>query len=442
MFFLYGLPPSLSVLIIEKGGFLTHEDRLISKEIRPDPVPQTNFSAKGKAWIKNAVFGGNSLCWWGQVPRFHPDDFRLRSRFDVAQDWLLSYNDLEPHYEIAEHLMEVAGGGSDHVLPRNRPFPFPPHAPSRSDQTFQQTDPLWVSSPAARSNGGRRANCCANGICSRCPVDAKYSILNGIEDFERAGAFLLLETEARAIRIEGGKATGVLVRGASGEQEFNGSLIGLGANAIFNPAILLRSGFKAPAMGCYLHEQASYLVEIDAPIKNFFGGTSITGLGYHFYHEADRDKRAAVLIENHNVPAAIRPERSRWTERLTLKLIAEDLPQAQNRVVLDGDEAHIEWYGHASYCYDGLEHAKSNLDRVIPVDIEKIEFLKESVTEAHIQGTTRMGQTIEDGVVDRTLKCHEAQNVLCLGSGVFPTCSPANPTLTLAALSLYAASNL
>ena len=57
----------------------------------------------------------------------------------------------------------------------------------------------------------------------------------------------------------------------------------------------------------------------------------------------------------------------------------------------------------------------------------------------HIIGTARMGDDPASSVVDRDLRSHEHPNLFVLGSSVFPTSATANPTLTIAALSLRAA---
>jgi choline dehydrogenase-like flavoprotein len=57
----------------------------------------------------------------------------------------------------------------------------------------------------------------------------------------------------------------------------------------------------------------------------------------------------------------------------------------------------------------------------------------------HVMGTYRMGSDPATSVVDATLRSHDHQNLYLLGSGVFPSVGTANPTLTIAALTLLAA---
>ena len=60
----------------------------------------------------------------------------------------------------------------------------------------------------------------------------------------------------------------------------------------------------------------------------------------------------------------------------------------------------------------------------------------------HIVGTYRMGNDRNTSVVDRYQRSHDHPNLFLVGSGVFPTVATGNPTLTLAALALWAAKTL
>ena len=75
-----------------------------------------------------------------------------------------------------------------------------------------------------------------------------------------------------------------------------------------------------------------------------------------------------------------------------------------------------------------------------PLPVERIQVPKSlNQTESHILCTTVMGRNPEASIVDAGLVHHQVRNLLVLGGSVFPTASPANPTLTLSALSLRAA---
>jgi choline dehydrogenase-like flavoprotein len=362
----------------------------------------------------------------------------MQSLYGVGEDWPVDYDTLEPFYQEVEAAMEINGGGSDALLPRSAPFPFPPHLPSRSDKLFRAHSPLWWAQPTARANGGDRGYCCANGVCDECPIDVKYSVLNSADRLAYPGARLLLETELRAVRIEGGRARGALVRSGGTEREIASGGVALGANAVFNSVILLRSGVDHPALGRGLNEQQGQEVIVDGPGLGYFGGTSITGHGYPLYDGPHRALHSGVLIEIHNVPAELRTDRYHWTERVRLKLIAEDLPRDDNRVVLDGDGYMIEWAGHHAYALDGIDWALERLPEILPDGLTPVGRFAPLTTEKHAMGTHRFGPDPARHVTDDLHRVHGVSGLWALGSGAYPTTSPANPTLTLSALALRA----
>jgi glucose dehydrogenase len=63
-------------------------------------------------------------------------------------------------------------------------------------------------------------------------------------------------------------------------------------------------------------------------------------------------------------------------------------------------------------------------------------------TAAHIMGTCIMGRDPKDSVVDEWGRCHDHENLFIAGSSVFATAATANPTLTLAAITLRTAKEI
>jgi len=432
----------LDVLFVERGAMVSHADQIQDPSVRVyERFSQTNTGPRPKTWVAMNLFGGNSNCWYASTPRLHPNDFRTGSLYGVDVDWPLTYADLEPWYEEVEVLMDVSGGGSDSVLPRRRPFPAPPHEPTPADVIMRRTEPgLWWAQPTARSNGGKRARCCGNAICHLCPVEAKYTILNGLPDLHADRASCLTHHEVRRVSISAGRADGVVVRSPQGgEFTLKAGMVALGANAISNTAILMRSGVTHPKLGRGLNEQAAQSVAYSTPFPNYFGGTITTGHGYRFYDGSFRKDRAPVLMEIANDLRHVTGPRGKWLNQMRIHFISGDRVQDRNRVVLKDDEPHIEWAGYDSYAERGIAEAIKSFTRDLPFKGEmRLEDADLRPTESHIQGMTVMGATAAEGVVDPDCALYGTGGVYVVGSSVFPTCAPANPTLTLSAVALRA----
>ncbi len=440
MFFLKSVPTDFRVLIVEKGPFLEHYDFVDQREVHGlEDIEIESHAEHRKNWVAHSTFGGNSNCWWGQTPRFLPSDFDLRSRYGVGMDWPISYDEIEPFYSDVESIMQIAGGGRNHLSPMSRPYPFPPHIGTLSDkELWNGVD--WVPVATARSNGGGRAQCCSNNVCHLCPLDAKFTILNSRDLFARDNLSILANAEVRrATDLQKANVTGVEVFHNGQSFDIKADRVALATNALFNAAILLRSGDQNDLTGRYIHEQASKNLALNVPNPNYFGGTSITGHNYRFYDGDHRSEHAAVLIENFNIPRRLRTEKGKVTNTMSIKLIAEDIPQARNRVVLDDTGApKVIWHGHHEYAGKGIANVVDRIPEIFPWDVSINQSYRFNSTEAHIQGTCRMGESGDSSVVDSSLRKHGNTNLWILGASAFPSCSPANPTLTLSALSLMA----
>jgi len=102
------------------------DPHVVISQNNPKPQP-SNFG-----WIATCV-GGGTVHMGGFLYRFHPDDFRMRSRFGAyasLADWPYSYDELEPYYVQAEWEVGVSGEPEpSHLgIPRSRDYPMPPLA--------------------------------------------------------------------------------------------------------------------------------------------------------------------------------------------------------------------------------------------------------------------------------------------------------------------------
>jgi choline dehydrogenase-like flavoprotein len=77
----------------------------------------------------------------------------------------------------------------------------------------------------------------------------------------------------------------------------------------------------------------------------------------------------------------------------------------------------------------------------IEQDLSEIKELPYTDASHHL-GTTRMSADANTGVVDANCQVHGIKNLYVAGSSVFPTAGHANPTLTIAAMSLRLADHL
>src|SRR5438552_813465 len=83
------------------------------------PIPELDRHTTGGSegysleWRRARGVGGSTLHWEGYTPRFHQNDFRLRTLYGVGRDWPMSYDDLEPYYGKAEVALGVAGSADD-----------------------------------------------------------------------------------------------------------------------------------------------------------------------------------------------------------------------------------------------------------------------------------------------------------------------------------------
>ncbi|HEY0069566.1 MAG TPA: FAD-dependent oxidoreductase, partial [Chloroflexia bacterium] len=61
--------------------------------------------------------GGTTLHWLGTCLRMLPNDFKLKTRYGVAVDWPIEYEEMRPYYEMAEHEIGVSGDVEDQRYP-------------------------------------------------------------------------------------------------------------------------------------------------------------------------------------------------------------------------------------------------------------------------------------------------------------------------------------
>lgn len=446
-------PQTQRILVLERGYLHTYQDRMAERNkverAKPNPNPEStdtfiNTNPK-KPWIFTIGFGGNSNCWYACTPRFLPNDFRMKTLYGVGEDWPIQYDDIEYAYSEVEAYMHVAGP-EETPFPRKNAYPQPPHFFTDVDKALNaKYGSLYINQPTARARlavAGRNA-CCASATCHLCPVNAKFTIENsGLDVYSDPRVTIRYGAQVTELTLQNDTVENVVYVEKGVSKTARAEVYALGANALFNAHILLNSGDKNKNTGVGLGEQ--YGVQVDVMLKDMKslgGSTWVNANGYMLYDGAHRKEAAACLIESSNYPF-IRPERGKWRNMASYRLVFEDMPEAHNYVTTSEDrlKPKVVFKGPSEYTLKGLERAKNMLPGVLSVlPVESMHYHEPHDSEAHILGTTRMSKDTTTGVVDKNLIHHQYRNLFVLGSGTFTTFTPANPTLTISALSLYAA---
>lgn len=444
-------PEGVKILALEKGPDMPYDQKLAK---RSNTTYNFNKDVHNltphKQWVQNIAFGGGA-CWTGNTPRMHPSDFKTFSSHGVGEDWPFPYETLEPYIAEAEYLMGIAGADSS-VYPRSKPYPMQAHRMNALDRLLvEKYGDQHMPMPSARASdvSKGRPPCCNNGVCSVCPIGAKFQVdLHMRNLYQDPRVTLLTEADVKQVDIAAGVAKGVSFEHRGESKTVNADLVAVGAHAIATPFILLNSGLDDYALGRYLNEQISVDVRVNlANVENYDGGQRVTGVGAMFINEANRSHTAGCMVENYNIPW-LRAEYGKWRHVGLLKFVMEDLPAAENRVTVAADgRIQVEYHGYSQYMQNGINEVQRRTEQLLEgLPVEDFEINQHEGGNlggsAHIHGTTKMGADPATSVVDPGLLYHQVRNLAVLGAGAFPTCPAANPTLILSALSIKSAREL
>jgi len=443
------------ILVLEKGAVHSLDWQIDNNRVCSIDSGQ-QFHKKGldnKAWNFNTSFGGSSNGWWGCTPRMLPNDFSLKTTYGVGYDWPFSYDEFEPFYAQAEEIMAVSGPSDWQLSPRSIPFPQPAHNMSLPDEILKKAYPgLYFPQATARARiaTGNRSECCAASRCSICPTDAKFTVPNELSPiFSDDRVEFVPEAEVMRLALTSDTVSSLDYRLEGTLHRVDADLFVLGANAIFNPHLLKVSGDSHPLVGKRLHEQISSQVILDLDgIDSFQSSTAISGQGYMFYDGEHRREYGGCMTEHLNKIILLRSDFGKWRQRMVLKFIVEDLPLDANYVDVGPDDKPLVVFNeYSSYGLKALQQVPRYVEELKQhLPIEQVHFdprlLQKGFpgpTESHIQGTVVMSNDPRNGVVDKNLVHHKYRNLIVAGGSAFPTSSPANPALTICALSLMSA---
>jgi choline dehydrogenase-like flavoprotein len=233
---------------------------------------------------------------------------------------------------------------------------------------------------------------------------------------------------------------------------------------------LSTSGIESTRDGAFRSQRAAFRIEIgnegwNFPINDPYTTTTdfINGLNESGLNSNGGGKPQALFG-----PDLVNALNSNFTRQFRFGFLVEQSPDQTNTVSLAAEKDNLGLqrpkinYDLSPYTRAGLGAAVEAAGQIFsqlkaqqftttpsPDDPTAVEVpvngkpkLIKFFGSGHIVGTYRMGSKREDSVVNSEQRSWDHPNLFLVGSGVFPTVATGNPTLTIAALSLWAAQTI
>lgn len=421
--------------------------------------------------------GGGTTHFTGVFLRFHDADFKAKSLDGVAEDWPISYEDLEPYYDKIEK--EIAVSGPKHFPWGNfsGPYPYPEREPlSPNAYMFQNgCEKLGIKSVVAplailSAPFEGRPPCINRGFCNQgCMPNAKFStLIVHIPKAIHAGAEVLPDCMVTQILMgNDGKAKGVefLHEGQTYKQE--AKLVILSAYVVETPRLLLNSANPQfpnglanssgwVGKGFMTHSSFDVMGKFDYEIR-LYKGTPVLATTQDFY----RSQPENGFVRGYTLHAhGVRPvsfvngisnsqKGLLWGKKLRetaldynyygkITMVGEVLPNENNRVSLDSEK---DEYGlpraKVTFSYGEndnklIQHAVQKMKDIIEAAGGRPEFVVDD--SAHLMGGCKMGSDPTQSVVNSFGQTHDIPNLFISDASIFVTSGAGNPTNTVMAL--------
>jgi len=453
----------------------------------------------GRALAYRRGVGGTSVHFAANYWRFHPIDFKERSKWGSISgtgfaDWPITYEELEPYYTRVDWEIGVSGAPGPFDPPRTRPYPLPP-VPNKSSGVLLEraARALGLHAQAAphailSQPYDGRSGCMACGRCSYygCEFGAKSSTLATVIPKAVATGRCEVRANSTVFRVAtnaSGRVTGVEYWDKNGKAHgqsaravilaANGAetarLLLLSTSSLFPHGLANSSGHVGRHI--MFNGHSSTFGRFDHPLNEYKGVVATRVI--HDFYDADPKRGfygAGGIDARFNFgPIAFaldwappdlpswgsdykRMLREYYTHSFRFAAHITSLPVPTNTVSLDHD--HKDQWGRPGLCLTYQEH---------PDDLKARYWFRERTRElmeaaaathvwdqpvlpidggVHLLGTARMGNDPRDSVVDRYHRAHDVPNLFICDGSSFVTSGRGQPTMTIQALAFRAAEHI
>lgn len=428
--------------------------------------------------------GGSSALYGMVCERFFAKDFTPRQNFadlgesTVPEAWPVTFEQMRPWYADAEKLLGVRGQ-PDPLRPEsglNLPAAPPFSADNRPLVDYLSGRGLHPYHLPMACDYTPDCATCQTFLCSQsCKNDsARNCVLPAVTEY---GAQLL--TEARVVHLEADRNTvrKVICEHPSGRLALTAKVVVLAAGALATPVLLLnsRSGDwpRGLANGSDMVGRNLMRHLLDPVMIWPEPGSKITeankeiGLNDFYFYEGRKygtvqsfgaippmewltnrpgPQAKALRVMS---PAVRKVYQKFFTGGLILASMMEDLPYADNRVLLsdnsgtDGRQRmRIRYRLHANELERHTAFLNMFKEVLKPFRTRSLGSGKENSNTGHVCGTVRFGTDPATSVLDAQNRAHEVDNLYVVDTSFFPSSAGLNPSLTVAANALRVAEHL
>lgn len=473
-------PSGKKILLLERGNFLPKEKaNWDSQEVYGQDRYRTTevwYDKDGNGFqpFTHYFVGGNTKFYGSALYRFRERDFEeVLHKDGISPEWPLKYQDFEPYYTKAEQLYDVHGkrGLDPTEPPSDRDYPFPPisHEPqiekicdALKDRGFHPCyQPLGIKLNEVNRflSACVRCNTCDGFPCLvNAKADADVNCVRPSMVYDN----LTLITEAKVSRLHtspsGREVTGVEAEIAGERQIFSSDIVVVAAGAINSAVLLLKSANDRHPNGLanssdlvgrnYMRHKISAIVAVGVKpnptvypktlaVNDFYWGEP--DFPYPMGHvqslgNITEDRAAAnspPFVPRKLIPRAVfKAVADRTTPWF---LMAEDLPDPNNRVRVEGEKIFLEYTNNNDQALNRLiKRWQEVLKSIEPLSIF---FTTEmSIKDVgHQCGTCRFGEDPNTSVLDLNCRTHDVDNLYVVDGAFFPSSAALNPTLTIIA---------
>ncbi|MBR0725493.1 GMC family oxidoreductase [Bradyrhizobium manausense] len=478
------------VVVLEQGPDFTLND-LISSQIWArrlkwggTPMLLEGRHPVGFAYNAGWGVGGAALHQFGNWPRLHPEDFRMKSLHGRGADWPIDYAELRPYYDRIQEEVGLAGDAlAETWRPEGAPYPMPPtrifkHAELMAEGFHKigiRTAPMPVAINTVERDG--RAACIYDGWCEAgCPIGAlanpqvtylPVAIKAGVEI--RSGCYvtrvLLDPRQQRAVGVEYYDSEGT-------RHEQPAKLVVLAAFVVENPRILFNSATEKHPAGLgnpngllgraiMTHAGANVWAMFDEDVENHLGLSAALLMSQDGYGKESRS--GAFGSYTWTIGIAQKPndvlgfanargalfgaalhEFMRKAARGVGKVqaVCEEIPTPENRVLLS-DQKDRFGLPRARVIHNFEENAVKLFEFARDEGIRALRQTRAvdvwagpTPNISHVAGGTPMGRDAASSITDSYGRMHTFPNLFVAGAGLFTTEGAVHPTFTVHALAL------